>query len=252
MGLFSQSMDALPLLDYRNVRMCLLAFAMLAMSFPICAAFDACLDYFPAKQIPQTSELGRDLCFDGFAVYYSPQNKKPIYTVEKLNRDRLKGPHPKRSNEFYEEARLPFKERSLLLDYRGSGLDRGHNAPAGDMSTVNSMAQSFSLANMMPQAKENNRGIWAKSVEAPTRQYAMRARGDVFVYTGSTGSLGTIGRNHVVIPAHLFKLVYDAEQKRAWAYWIENTDRAPMRPPSSYEALVKLTGIDFHLLTTSP
>ena len=191
--------------------------------------------------------MGRDLCFDSFAIYYSPQDKKPIYTVERLNREQLSTPHPKRSNQFYEEARLPFSERALLSDYRGSGFDRGHNAPAGDMSNERSMAQSFSLANMMPQARQNNQGLWAKNVEEPTRAYVKRSAGDIYVYTGSIGSSGSIGRSRVTIPSHLYKLIYDSNKNTAWAYWIENTNEAAMTPPISYQELVQKTGIDFHL-----
>ena len=215
--------------------------------FSAFALFEECKDLFPQQQIPSTPEAGRDLCFDSFAVYYSPKDKKPIYTVEKLSREQLLAPHPKRSNQFYEEARLPRAERSLLSDYRGSGYDRGHNAPAGDMTNERSMAQSFSLANMMPQARQNNQGIWAKNVEEPTRLYVKRVPGDVFVYTGSIGNSGSIGSSRVTVPSHLYKLVYDPGKNLAWAYWIENTNEAQMSPPISYEEIIQKTGIDFHL-----
>lgn len=225
----------------------LLALVTLCASLNVLAAFDDCKDLFPAQQIPTTPQAGRDLCFDSFAIYYSPQDKKPIYTVEKLNREQLSAPHPRRSNQFYEEARLPFTERSLLADYRGSGFDRGHNVPAGDMSNERSMAQSFSLANMMPQARQNNQGIWAKNVEEPTRAYVKRAAGDIYIYTGSTGNNGSIGRGRVTIPSHLYKLVYDPSKNTAWGYWIENTNEAHMTPPITYQELMDKTGIDFHL-----
>ena len=211
------------------------------------ALFEECKDLFPQQQIPQTQEVGRDLCFDSFAIYYSPIDKKPIYTVEKLSKEQLSAPHPKRSNQFYEEARLLLAERSLLSDYRGSGYDRGHNAPAGDMTNERAMAQSFSLANMMPQARQNNQGIWAKNVEEPTRLYIKRVTGDVFVYTGSTGNSGSIGRSRVTIPSNLYKLIYDPGKNLAWAYWIENTNEAQMSPPISYQEIIQKTGIDFHL-----
>ncbi len=211
------------------------------------ALFEECKDLFPNQQIPSTPQAGRDLCFDDFAIYYSPLDKKPIYTVERLNGSQLLAPHPRRSNQFYEEARLPMKERALISDYRGSGYDRGHNVPAGDMTGEKGMAQSFSLANMMPQARQNNQGIWAKNVEEPTRLYAKRVLGDLYVYTGSTGSLGAIGKSGVTIPSHIYKLVYDPSKKLAWAYWVENTNEATMTPPISYLELVQKTGIDFHL-----
>ena len=86
------------------------------------ALFEECKDLFPSQQIPSTSQAGRDLCFDDFAIYYSPLDKKPIYTVEKLKGSQLLAPHPRRSNQFYEEARLRMKERALLSDYRGLSL----------------------------------------------------------------------------------------------------------------------------------
>ena len=222
---------------------------LIALWLPLSASalFDQCKDLFPAQQVPTTTQAGRDLCFDDFAIYYSPVDKKPVYTVEKLNGVQLQAPHPRRTNQFYEEARLPLSERALLTDYRGSGFDRGHNVPAGDMTSERGMAQSFSLANMMPQARQNNQGIWAKRVEEPTRMYIKRAQGDIYVFTGSVGNAGSIGKGKVTIPSHLFKLVYDPNKKLSWAYWVENTDDAQMSAPISYAELIQKTGIDFHL-----
>ncbi len=225
----------------------LLLFSSLWLPLSASALFDQCKDLFPAQQVPSANQTGRDLCFDDFAIFYSPFDKKPIYTIERLNGEQLQAPHPRRTNQFYEEARLPAHERALLADYRGSGYDRGHNVPAGDMTRERGMAQSFSLANMMPQARQNNQGIWAKRVEEPTRMYIKRAEGDVYVFTGSVGNAGSIGRSRVTIPSHLYKLVYDPNKKLAWAYWVENTDDAQMSAPISYAELVQKTGIDFHL-----
>lgn len=225
----------------------LLLLSSLWLPLSASALFDQCKDLFPAQQIPSSTQTGRDLCFDDFAIYYSPSDKKPIYTVEKLNGEQLQATRPRRTNQFYEEARLPFSERALLADYRGSGYDRGHNVPAGDMTRERGMAQSFSLANIMPQARQNNQGIWAKRVEEPTRMYIKRAAGDVYVFTGSVGNLGSIGKSKVTIPSHIYKLVYDPNKKLAWAYWLENTDDAQMSAPISYAELVQKTGINFHL-----
>ena len=220
------------------------------LSLNVLAAFEGCQDLFPNKQLPSVQERGRDLCFDGFAVYYSPAQKKPIYTIEKLNAANLgMETRQERTNQFYEEARLPLAERSLLSDYVNSGYDRGHNAPALNRRSPEAMAQSFSLANMMPQAAENNRGVWAKDVERPTFKYALRANGNVYVYTGSVGSAGTIGRSLVVIPQYLFKLVYDQSANRAWAFWLPNTNDAHMSRDAiiSYQELVQRTGINFNI-----
>jgi endonuclease G len=213
------------------------------------AAFDACRDYFPGKVVPQVINKAklRDICFESFAVLHSGESKTPVYTVERLNRARLAdAKDEERTNKFYEDARLPSAERASLNDYKGSGYDRGHMSPAADMPTPGSMAQSFSLANMVPQAPENNRGVWARRVEAATRHYVMRAQGDVYVFTGPAfeGQVTTIGRGHVWVPTHLFKLVYDPNAQRAWAYWVENKDDATVTKPISYRELVNRIGIE--------
>ncbi len=51
----------------------------------------------------------------------------------------------------------------------------------------------------------------------------------------------------MVVPTHLFKLVFDIQKQNAWAYWVENTDLAQMTEPISYAELVRLTGIDFQI-----
>lgn len=212
--------------------------------------FKACPQFFPGAipKVPNADRLiTRELCFDAFAVLHSGVSKTPIYSVEKLSAEQLQDAKDEvRSNRFFADARLRYAERASLEDYKGSGYDRGHMAPAGDMPTAQAMAQSFSLANMIPQAPENNRGIWAKAVEKATRQYVMRAGGPVYVFTGPAFDQRPqkIGPGQVWVPAHLYKLVYDPQVNRAWAYWIENRDDARGSKPISYEELVKRTGIE--------
>ena len=118
--------------------------------------------------------------------------------------------------------------------------------PAGDMTTEEGMAQSFSLANMIPQRSVNNRKAWA-SIEKATRKYVMRASGDVYVITGPVfeSHPEKVGANSVWGPKYLFKLVADPARNKAWAHWIENKDDAKVSKPISYEELVSRTGIDF-------
>lgn len=125
-----------------------------------------------------------------------------------------------------------------------------HMAPAGDMRTAEVMAQSFSLANMVPQAPEHNRGAWAKTVENPTKKYASRATGDVFVITGplfvpNITQSPSIGPGRMHVPKYLFKLVYDQSKNRAWAFWHLNDDATHGSKPISYAELVRPTGIEF-------
>ena len=123
-------------------------------------AFAACPQFFaggqPPMVKPQPSQ--RALCYDAFAILHSGESKTAVYVAQKLNRAAIADAGEKRTDKFFADARLRAAERAQLEDYRGSGYDRGHLAPAGQMPTPAAMAQSFSLANMVPQAPQHNQG----------------------------------------------------------------------------------------------
>ncbi|WP_397476130.1 DNA/RNA non-specific endonuclease [Pusillimonas sp.] len=210
-------------------------------------SFAKCRQFFPGGQppiVPAAAAL-RELCFDAFAVLHNGHTKTPVVVAQRLNRQILnQGRGIERTDRFYPEARLPAMERAELNDYRNSGYSRGHMAPAADMHTASAMAQSFSLANMVPQDQRHNSGAWAK-IESDTRKYIMRARGDVYVFTGPVyiGQPRKIGEGKVAVPTHLYKLVYDAATGRSWAHWQANNANTTAGPPISYEELVRRTGL---------
>ena len=209
--------------------------------------FARCPQFFPGGKAPalQLHSHERELCFSGFAVLHNGSTKTPVFVAERLNRQALQQAQGlQRSDKFYADARLPRAERSELDDYKRSGFSRGHMAPAADMSTPEAMAQSFSLANMVPQNQVHNAGAWSQ-VEQATRKYALRARGDVYVFTGPVFSknASTIGAGKVAVPDYLFKLVYDASTGKSWVYWQANSADTRMGPPISYEEFTRRTGM---------
>ena len=235
----------------KQVLLALVAFATAGTAFSAGGDFGECRQLFANGSPPVVSARNaiqvRALCYRQFAVLHSGLSHTPVYVAERLNRSMLLNAREnQRADKFFVDARLPARERAELTDYQGSGYDRGHMAPAGDMATAEAMAQSFSLANMVPQAPINNRKAWA-DIEKATRHYIMRSAGDVFVITGPVfeKSSPTIGTSHVWVPQHLFKLVYDPSAKRAWAHWLDNRDDARVGKPISYEELVRRTGIAF-------
>lgn len=214
-------------------------------------SFDACVDLFPGATPINTASVPATmkplaLCSDNFAVLYSQTSKTPLVVVERLNAAQLKDAKgEERTNQFYADPRIPKGARAELSDYRGQhpAVDRGHQSPAADAPNANAMAQSFALSNMVPQDPTNNRKIWSK-VEADVRKFAVRAGGDVFVFTGPLFDAGysTIGDNKVWVPTRLFKLVYDTSSKRAWAYVLPNAETR-VQKPMDYDTFVKSTGL---------
>lgn len=153
----------------------------------------------------------------------------------------------------------PVIEQPALSDTMDRDADRAGSRPnsgtrflGGDLGQrtdegqLVGMAQSFSLANMVPQNAQHNGGPWAK-IEQDTRHYVRRAKGDVYVITGPvfTEDAPRIGNNGVLVPTYLFKLVYDQHTNRAWAHWQENREGERVGRPISYQELVKRTGVEF-------
>lgn len=211
-------------------------------------SFAQCPQFFangtPPAVVPRPKL--RELCYEAFAILHSGETKTPVYVAQRLNRRSVEDADEKRATKFFADARLPSAERAQLEDYKGSGYSRGHMAPAGDMPTPIAMAQSFSLANMVPQNIQHNGGAWAK-IEQDTRHYVRRAKSDVFVITGPvfTPDSPSIGQSGVRVPTYLFKLVYDQASNRAWAHWQENREGARVGRPISYRELVQRTGVEF-------
>ena len=106
--------------------------------------FNTCRQFFPGD-LPRVPDLQvrnvRDLCFDAFAILHSGRTKTPVFAVERLTAAQLQdAADEERTNKFFADARLPSAERATLEDYKGSGFDRGHMAPAADMPTAQAMA----------------------------------------------------------------------------------------------------------------
>jgi endonuclease G len=212
--------------------------------------FSGCPQFFvngTAPSIPNAPFwMPRALCYDAFAVLHSGTTKTPLFVAERLNRaDLAKAERAKRSNRIFADTRLPRVERAQLADYKHSGFAPARLATA-NMATKRAVAQSFSLANIVPQSPQNSQQAWAE-IEMATRQYVMRAPGDVFVISGPVFESGSqsIGPGKVRVPQYLYKLVYDPASGRAWAYWLENADQSGIGREISYSELVERTGTQF-------
>ncbi len=168
------------------------------------------------------------LCFHGFAVMYSAQSRTPIWSAEHLTKERItQASTRERENNFHAENRIPATSRATLADYHGSGYDRGHLAPNGDMATHNQQYDSFSLANIVPQSPYLNRHTW-KQIESSTRYLTKRYQ-EVYTLTGvifnteaTTAPLKL--DNRVSVPSHIFKVVYIPATQQAGVYLAPNDE----------------------------
>jgi endonuclease G, mitochondrial len=210
---------------------------------------DACPQHFAAGRRPdltnpKLAQGAVPLCFLGFAVLFSGLARTPLYAAEHLTAARLaEAQAVDRVDAFHPEEALPPDVRSELADYVGSGYDRGHMAPSGDMPDAEAQRQSFSLANIVPQDPQDNRGLWS-DIEQAVRRLA-RTRGEIYVVTGPIFEGGTLAslKGRVLVPTRLFKAVYDPASRTAAAYVAENAPGRAWRAVAM-DALRADAGID--------
>lgn len=186
------------------------------------------------------------LCFHGFSVMHSGITRTPLWAAHHLTAAEIRSARGlDRQGEFRAEDRLPADQRAELEHYRGSDYDRGHLVPNGDMANRKQQYDSFSLANMIPQAPENNRVVW-NNLEQALRGLVAQEQ-EAYVVTGGAffdkkldrltlmpsshpkKVEGTSLEKHlkqpddtVLVPSHTFKAVYFPTRQAASAYWAPN------------------------------
>ena len=194
----------------------------------------------PEIRNPKLSTATKELCYGVFGVVHSGLTRTPLWSAEYISAGNLESAEGlSRDNKFHPEPRLPRSQRAELKDYARSGFDRGHLAPSANMPTRRTQRESFSLANMVPQDRVHNRDIWAP-IEQAVRKMASK-EGELYVITGPAfldANLKKVG--NVIVPSHMYKVVYSPRQKAAAAWFTENRAEAQINviPVAELERIV--------------
>ena len=131
--------------------------------------------------IPITSTLRT---FASYVAEYDPRLRNPRYVLEHFTADVLRGDGNRSNSIFSEDASISPRFRARLEDFKGSGFDRGHLAPAANHKrSQEAMDDTFVLTNVSPQVGPGfNRDYWAR-FERFVQEVA-RVCDDVYVVTG--------------------------------------------------------------------
>jgi len=189
------------------------------------------------------------LTYTGFHLAYNEQFEQAAWVAYVLTRDEIESGTIERTNNFRSDTSI-VTGSATLADYRRSGFDRGHLAPAGDMKWDHlAMSQSFLMSNMSPQRPSFNRGIWRK-LETKVRNWAME-KDSIYVITGPLFSPGDslIGENGVGVPGHYFKVLVDLSppDHDMIAFLLPNSGSSEdlIQFAITVDSLEQLTGYDF-------
>jgi endonuclease G len=119
-----------------------------------------------------------------------------------------------RQDDFRADTDLPSGfYRAGSTSYSGTGFDRGHICPSDDRdSSITDNSSTFLMTNMLPQAPNLNRIVWA-NFESYCRSL-MDSDHELYIFSGgygqggegTNGTANTIANGKIVVPSHCWKV----------------------------------------------
>ena len=186
----------------------------------------------------------------GYTLSYREEYEVPEWVAYELTREEVTTLAVERKDNFREDKTVSTGS-ATLQDYKKSGYDRGHMAPAADFRwSAEAMDDTFYLSNMWPQTHAFNAGIWS-DLESAIRSMAYED-GSIYVVTGpvlTDGPYDTIGENDVAVPSYFYKVVLDYSEPTLKAIGFILPHENSKNPLSYFAVTVdeveERTGLDF-------
>lgn len=200
-------------------------------------------------EIPQRALRDTIYYYTGFSLSYAEEFEQ-AHWVAYVHCRAKQARVASRTNTFLVDTSISTGS-ATHADYRGSGYDRGHLAPAGDMTwSATAMRESFYYSNMSPQLPQLNRGTW-KTLEEKVRFWVSEFD-TIYIVTGPVllSGLPTIGKNNVAVPDYYYKVVlkYSSNYQDGIGFIMPNSidiEKDIMLYAVSIDSVESCTGITF-------
>ena len=161
----------------------------------------------------QTARPTQPICREAYLVAYDAPVRIPAYVAYTLTPPNALGCFP-RTNAFVADQSLG-GTGATPGDYAGTGYDKGHAAPDGDLSWSQIVEyESFLMTNMYPQHGSLNRGIW-KLLETSVRGWAVQRNQPYTIYVGAFYGPKDefIANGRIIVPNGYYKIVINNATK---------------------------------------
>lgn len=203
------------------------------------------IDSLEIPEIPMNAQV---VVHAGYTLSYNEMHEQANWVAYELTEKETEGKY-KRANKFIVDPDI-ITGSAESKDYKKSGYDQGHMAPAADMAwSKTAMKESFYYSNMSPQEPGFNRGIW-KNLEEQLRTWAIDNKA-IYVVTGPvlTEGLPAIGPNKVSVPKYYYKVVLDYSWPEIKGIGFilpnEKSEDRLQNYAVSIDSVEKVTGINF-------
>ena len=217
-------------------------------SFLILAFLHVQSGYSQSFDFLPKSHSGETITHTYYSLSYVEEHEQSQWVAYELIAENAKG-GTKRTNSFRKDPSVSTASASAD-DYKNSGYDRGHLAPAGDMAFSElAMRESFYMSNMSPQDPSFNRGIW-KKLEEQVRTWAGENK-SIYVVTGPvlTDTLKKTGPGKITVPGYFYKIILDNTEPEIKVIAFILPNKKGEKQLSEYvvavDSIENLTKIDF-------
>ncbi len=209
-------------------------------------AFEKEKDFGLPSAVAKDCEIVRHLAY---TLCYAEPYEQAAWVAYQLTATEVRGA-AERENDFRPDPEVS-SGSATPEDYRASGYDRGHLAPAADFKfSPEVMSESFFMSNMSPQAPDFNRHIWER-LESRVREWVRRDK-VFYVVTGPVLKKGlpTIGRrNKVAVPEQYYKIILHLKKPTPKAIAFLMPNEGSEKPLKSFvvsiDEVEQVTGFDF-------
>jgi len=203
------------------------------------------IEYLLPKIENEAHVVGRSF----FTLEYSEKHEQAKWVYYHVTKENLYNRYYERTDNYRPDPAVSTGS-AQLIDYKNSGFDRGHLAPAAVFKfSDEAMSKSFYMSNMSPQRPAFNRGIW-KKLEESVRDWARR---DEFLHVVTGPALeeymDKIGPNMVSVPNYFYKVIldYKGPEIKGIGFILPNRKSdAPLHLfAKSIDSLELIVGLDF-------
>ena len=186
----------------------------------------------------------------GYVAKYSEAHELAEWVAYQLTGEEVDAEVAERTKDFREDPAVS-TGTATKKDYKYTGYERGHLAPAEDFDwSEDAMSGTFYFTNIAPQKGGFNRGIWLR-LENRVRTWALE-NDEIYVVTGpvlTDGPYETIGDNQVAVPKRFYKVILDYKEPETKAIGFilrhEQSSDALGTFAVSIDEVERVTGLDF-------
>jgi len=176
-----------------------------------------------ANQFVNNTDCNQIIDKEFLSVCYDYQLKAPKAVSYTLYGDLVNELNIKKRPSFKVERALSRSYRASNTDYRGSGYDKGHLANDAEFDwSQESLNATYTLANVIPQARKVNRYTWTKAERYARFVAVQLGQVNVINVVKYANNPKRIGKHGIAVPVGFYKVLYSDDQNYTKCLYYKN------------------------------